>query len=70
MSKVKRVVSYLSKQFNRTGDRSYSDAVSIVSKANSAVNRTRELHSGRKHYGTWDRWANGNQFGSYNSDDD
>lgn len=21
-------------------------------------------------YGTWDRWANGNQYGSYNSDDD
>lgn len=24
----------------------------------------------KRYYDTWDRWANGNQYGSFNSDDD
>lgn len=65
MPNSKSIIQYLSRQYGLTRDPVYRQAVSIVAKANPG-----KAHSpSRRNHDTWDRWANGNQYRAFNSDD-
>jgi hypothetical protein len=67
---TKRIISRLSKMYADTKDKSYALAIGVVSKANPEAAMAVKNKSKNNSIGSFDRWANGNQYGSFNSDED
>jgi hypothetical protein len=74
MNATKRVIRVLQRRLNGSLDRdealSVRQAIGLVTRANPEDALRPRVVRKCSGGGSWDRWANGNQYGSYSSDED